>query len=356
LRTLLIIVGFSAEAQFVQDTSKKVQYLVVPVLFKTPELGFGYGLSGSASFKTSNKKDSLTRTSVIQTIGFLTTRKQNVQAIDALIYFPKERYILFFQSSHNYFPDKFWGIGPKTKDSYEEKYIYEHFYFKPHLRRRIFNRVFVGVLFEYQHLFRVKFLENGLFDNSDFYGKKKHSVSGPGCSIGFDSRNNSFWPDKGIFFLGQLTRFNKQFGSDFNVTKYNFDLRWFKKIVKGHIFAVQLLGYLTNGQTPLRELASLGGPNNLRGFYQGRYRANNMYTIIGEYRLQLYKRFSACLFFGTGSVYNRKTEILATNLKYSYGGGLRFALLEKEKLHMRLDYGYSNKYNRGVYFTVGECF
>ena len=31
-------------------------------------------------------------------------------------------------------------------------------------------------------------------------------------------------------------------------------------------------------------------------------------------------------------------------------------IAEKEKLNLRVDYGYSDYYNKGFYFTIGECF
>jgi hypothetical protein len=168
-----------------------VQYLLVPLLFKTPEFGFAYGISGSMAFKTSHKKDSATRTSVIQTISFLTTRNQNVQALDAVIYFPKENYILIVQSSHNYFPDKFWGLGSKTQDKLFDRYIFEHFYFNPHIKRRLFNRLFVGLIYEFQNIFRISYPKGGTFENSNFYGKQSHRVSGFGTSLSFICSHNS---------------------------------------------------------------------------------------------------------------------------------------------------------------------
>ncbi len=343
-------------SQFNQDTSKSVRFIVVPILFKSPEVGFGAGLSGSVSFKTSNRYDSLTRMSIIQAVGFFTTRRQNVQAIDATIYFPKENYILLARTSHTYFPDKFWGIGPKTSDNMWEKYTYEHFYFNPHIKKRITNRIFTGFLSEFQNVFRINYPDSGIFENSDFFGKQKHKVLGFGVSFGYDSRNVAFYPEKGMFLNSQFTVFKKEFISDFEFTKWLSDFRLFTKIAKGHILAFQLYNYQTFGETPLRDLASLGGQDNLRGFYLGRYRAKNMISFISEYRVHLYKRLSACLFGGVGNIYTTKSDLTIENTKYSYGGGLRFALLEKEKLHVRLDYGYSNRFNSGIYLTVGECF
>ncbi|MBA2612090.1 MAG: BamA/TamA family outer membrane protein [Bacteroidetes bacterium] len=353
---LFSVFQLNVYSQLKQDTSKKVQYLVIPVLFKTPEMGLAYGISGSLSFKTTHHNDPLTRTSVIQTIAFFTTRRQNIQAADGVIYFPKEKYILLGQISHSYFPDKFWGIGPNTTDKPFERYSFEQAYVSPHLKKKITKRLFLGVLYEFQNVFNVSYKLGGSFDSSAFFGKQPYKVSGAGMSISYDSRNITFWPEKGIYFLTQFTDFRKEFLSDYNLVKWITDLRYFKKIFKDQILAFQLYNYETFGNTPLRELASFGGPNNMRGFYQGRYRANNMISFITEYRLHLIGRFSTCAFGGVGNVYNHFSDLKSENIKISYGGGLRFALLEKEKLNIRLDYGYSNRFNQGLYITVAECF
>ena len=343
-------------AQLKQDTSKRVQYLIIPVLFKTPETGWAYGLSGSLSFKTSHKHDSLTRTSVIQCIGFFTTRKQNLQAIDGTIYFPNEKYIFLFQVSHSYFPDKFWGIGPTTLDLKGERYVYEQEYIYPHLKKKISKHLFAGAQYEFQNVNHISYSIGGRFDSAAFYGKQPYKVSGLGLSLSYDTRNLSFWPDKGVYLQTLFTDFRKEFFSDYNVLKWITDLRYFKKLYKSHILAIQFYNYSTYGQTPLRELAAFGGSNNMRGFYQGRYRDNNMMSFIAEYRLHIKGRFSACAFGGVGDVYNKYSDLTHAPLKYSYGAGLRLALLQKEKLNIRVDYGYSSKYNRGLYVTVGECF
>ena len=342
--------------QPVQDSGKKVQTLVVPFLLKTPEMGWGGGLSGSVSFKTSFRGDTATRTSIIQGIGFYTQNKQNVQALDAMIFMPRENYIFQFQGSHNYFPDKFWGIGDQTPDKPWERYTYEHLYASPHLKKRIYNRVFAGLLYEVQNVFKVNYAQGGVFDSSHFNGKQKYLVSGPGLSISFDSRNKTFWPEKGIYLLAQSTKFTRHFGSDYELFKFMIDLRWFKRIYRKQVLAIQFYGYQTNGTTPLRDLASLGGSNNMRGFYQGRFRDNNMSTLIAEYRIPIYKRWSACVFGGAGKVYASFRDFHPELMKYSYGAGIRFSLLEKERLNLRLDYGFYNRFNSGFYFTVGECF
>ena len=87
----------------------------------------------------------LTRTSTIQALGMYTTRRQNVEVLDATIFFPKEEYIFTCQLSHSFYPDKYWGIGSnskefpkiKLKDKSIGDYDFEQLYFFPHLKKKL---------------------------------------------------------------------------------------------------------------------------------------------------------------------------------------------------------------------------
>ncbi len=343
-------------AQFKIDTNKRVNYLAIPVLFRTPETGWAFGASSSASFKTTHKNDSLTRISVIQVLGIFSQREQNIQGIDASIYFPKEKYIFYFQSSHSYFPDKFWGIGENTKNTNEEKYAFEQFNISPHLKRKCAKHLFFGLMADYQNVLKIRYASGSLFDSSTFIGKTPYYIFGIGASASYDTRNSTFWPTKGLFLQTQFTTYNKEIASDLSFNKLILEGRFFKSIFKKHVLAFQLYNQSTFGNTPYRSLATLGGANNLRGFYQGRYRDKSMASIIFEYRAYLFWKLSATAFVGAGNVYSSLNQLPTSNLKYSFGGGLRLSILEQEKLNLRLDYGYYDNYNKGFYFTVGECF
>jgi outer membrane protein assembly factor BamA len=347
---------FSVKAQFKPDSTKKVNFLIIPLLFRSPETKWATGITGSMSFNTSHKHDPLTRTSTIQAVFMFTQRHQNVQALDATIYFPKEKYIFYLQLAHSYFPDKYWGMGNNSEDINREDYAFHQIYFFPHLKKKIAKNMFVGVLYEYQKVFNIVYKQNGLYDSTVYFGKTDYTVSGLGTSLCYDTRNSSYWPTKGILVQGSFTYFNSYLGSTYNDLKTIVDIRYFKKLFKNTVFAGQVYNYTNDGQAPIRELAMLGGSNNLRGLYQGRYRDDNMTTIIGEYRIPVYKRFSTCIFGGIGEVYKRFIDVSVRTFKHSYGAGLRIAILPKEKLNIRIDYGFSDRHNKGLYFTVGECF
>lgn len=342
--------------QFKQDSTRNVHYLALPVIFRTPETGWAFGVTGSVNFKTSFVNDSLTRTSSITATGIWTEKGQNLQGIDATIFFPKEKYIFYLQSSHTYFPENFWGIGTLTKDNWAERYAYEQFYFQPHFKKKIVNRLFAGLMYEFQQVFNITYKNGGLFDTTAFKGKTPYLNSGAGISISYDTRNKSFYPTKGIFIQSYFTSYNKILGGSSDFSKWIIDMRFYYNLFRNHILALQFYNYSSFGETPMKNLAVVGGQDNLRGFYRGRFRDENAATLIAEFRAPVFWKIGLCIFGGGGNVYSTKYPFVKNNLLYSFGGGIRFTILDRDKLNLRFDYGYYNKYNSGFYVTIGESF
>src|SRR5258706_1433458 len=106
---------------------------------------------------------------------------------------------------------------------------------------------------------------------------------------------------------------------------------------KRQILAIQAFGNFVVGNAPFKELAELGGPRIMRGFYRGRFRDNYLTAVQAEYRMPLNKRIGVVGFAGLGKVYNPK-EVNVDGLHYSYGGGLRVNINKREKLNLGLSY------------------
>ncbi len=174
--------------------------------------------------------------------------------------------------------------------------------------------------------------------------------------MSYDTRNKAFWPTKGFYVNTIFTNYDKTIGSTYGFSKWTVDLRIFQKLFLKHVLAAQFYNYSTFGETPMKNLARLGGTDNLRGFYQGRLRDKNMASLIVEYRAPIIWRLSVVAFGGIGNVYSDKYPLWKNEFKYSFGGGIRLNVLEKDNLNIRIDYGYYSKYNSGLYFTLGECF
>lgn len=352
----LFIVLFQSFQCFGQADSAKKSLLILPVITRSVETGFSFGAVGSSTFHY-GKKDSLTRTSNQQAIVLYSLKKQLITALNGTIYFPREKFILNDQVSFSYFPDKFWGIGKYAPDSAEESYIFKQCYVYLHFLAAVRKNLFIGILYEYQNLLKVDYTRDGLFDKQNVTGRHGYKVSGLGLSLTYDNRSNAFSPDKGAFVQLHASDFRHFLGSDYSFTAIVLDARKYIRTYKQQVLALQLYDQVNSGNNvPLRSMAALGGANSMRGLYSGRYRDNNQLVLQAEYRLPIAGRFGAVVFAGAGDVGHTATDYSLNNLKYSYGGGIRFAVDKKEKLNIRLDYGLAGRGNNGLYFQLGEAF
>jgi outer membrane protein assembly factor BamA len=109
------------------------------------------------------------------------------------------------------------------------------------------------------------------------------------------------------------------------------------------------------GSPPFYELAALGGPYQMRGYYEGRYRDKAYATAQMEYRMFIFRRIGLVAFGGLGDVSDSFPDFELEDFKYSYGFGIRFTIDVIEKLNVRMDIGLG-KNTKGVYFAVEEAF
>lgn len=353
--TLAFNTPYSAKAQ--KDSSlNRHRLLILPIIARSVETNWSFGAAVSSTFHLRSATDSLTRTSNMQALALYSLNKQLVLAINGSIYFPGEKYILNQQISYSYFPDKFWGIGKTTPDSNEEPYNYRQFYIYLHPQRLVGRKLFLGFLYEFQKLWNVRYQAGGLFDKEQVTGRYGYIVSGLGASITYDTRNNAFAPDRGMMMQFHLSHFNHIFGSDYVYTNFVIDMRKYFKVYKQQVLALQGYGFFNAGEVPLRSLASLGGANSMRGYYDGRYRDKNQLIFQAEYRIPLFWRIGCVAFSDLGNVGSTLNELNFDHIKYSYGGGIRIALSKAERLNLRLDYGIGPGTARGFYFQLGEAF
>ncbi len=339
---------------FSQDSTKS-KLLLLPVITRSIETDWSFGGVTSATFHF-GKNDSATRTSNQQALVLYSLKKQLVFVLNGSIYFPDEKYILNNQVSYSYFPDKFWGLGKHTPASNEEPYTFKQYYVYMHLLKAVKKNLFAGLLFEYQNLLKVNYIPGGLFDKENVAGRNGYKVAGLGASLTYDNRNNAFAPGNGAFIQAYFNHFDPILGSGFNYTNIVIDLRKFIRVYNNQVLALQLYNFMNVGDVPLRSLANLGGSNSMRGLFDGRYRDKNQLVLQGEYRTPIAGRFGAVIFTGVGDVGHTVTDYSFKDLKYSCGGGLRFAVDKKEKLNIRLDYGLAGGKNHGLYFQLGEAF
>ena len=66
---------------------------------------------------------------------------------------------------------------------------------------------------------------------------------------------------------------------------------------------LQIQGIFNYGDTPWSMVALMGGSYSMRGYYEGRYRDNDLIQFQVEYRQKIYNRHGIAVWGGAGNVF-----------------------------------------------------
>ncbi len=360
---ILIVFAFTSTIAFCQKIDSTQKFLRkknlfgIPLVFFTPETGWGGGVAGGMTFLLPKEPDD-GRRSQIQLAFSYTERNQ------ILAYFP---FTSYWNNSINQaygelgyfdFSDLFYPIGnqfdEKEQATFEEEYRFTYPRIRLNYLRRIDNKNYLGVRYWFDNLTITETEENQLLSRGDILGSEGGIITGAGLIYQLDTRDNINYATKGQYFETVLYLSDGILGSEFNHRKIYLDYRKFWSKNK-HIFALNGYSRLTFGNVPFDELSLLGGAKRMRGYYEGFYRDKLMGVVQGEYRFPIYWRFSGVAFTSFGMVTDKFSNIESEYIRPSGGVGLRFMLVPKDNLNIRIDYGFGRN-TSGFYLTVGEAF
>ncbi len=328
--------------------------LAFPFILRSPETSWGFGGAGAYFFKA-KKDDDFIRTSDVNLLALYTLRDQTVIVLGSTIFFPGEKEIFRFQGSYSNFPDLSWGLGNATPESAKENYSLKQVFFNPQFILKIYRSLYIGASLEFQKISDFSYVQGGVFDQQNIYGKDGGLSSGAGILFTWDSRNNAYSPSHGVFAEINITRFSKMIGSDFDFSSYLLDIRKFLPAGKNRVLGFQTFAKINFGETPIRYLSMLGGTEIMRGYYKGRFADQSMIAFQTELRQYLFWRIGIAGFASAGQVSKHVDNFGLDDFHYAYGLGLRIVLQEREKLNLRVDFGFSEK-SRGVYVILKEAF
>jgi outer membrane protein insertion porin family len=198
-------------------------------------------------------------------------------------------------------------------------------------------------------------------------------ISGIIPGIFYDTRDNIFEPQKGIFSGVSLKFTAPIFFSESDFIKIIFFGNYYHALSKRFVFAASFRGGLARGyrnttDLPIVERFFLGGRTTVRGYEQdllgpkgedGNPTGGNTFLMQNlELRASLGKGIGLVAFLDGGNVWLETNDIDLMEWKFTPGIGLRY---KTPVGPLRLDYGYKLKdepgQSRGVFhFSIGHAF
>ena len=336
-------------------STRRMRWIVLPILYYTPETRLAFGAAVINTFRFP-KEPLDSRPSQIQLGGAYTLNKQILLYLPFRLYWNRENWLAYGELGYYKYNYNYFGIGNYAEPATAEVYDVTFPRIRASLMRYVGSGSYLGLRYVMDNWDITGRDPNGLLARGDITGSTGGLVSGIGPVMNFDSRDNIFWPSHGAF-VEALAYFNYPFmGSAFSYSRFSVDASYFRMLPWAeHVLALNLYTDIGIGDPPFNELAFLGGPKRMRGYYFGQFRDRSLLLLQGEYRARIWKRFSGVGFLSYGWVGHSPGDFAFQNAKVAGGAGLRYMLDKAERINFRLDYGYGRN-GGGLYFTVGEAF
>lgn len=333
---------------------KRNKFSFFPVAFYSPETKLAFGVLGAYTFY--NKKDiNQQYPSQVQIGAAYTFNKQVLFYFPFRIYTNKSKYTIYGEAGYYKYSYFFYGVGNNLPDENEELYKVSFPRIRLNALKKVSPILYAGLRYWLED-YKITSTEAGKqLATGVIPGSNGSFVSGLGPVINIDTRDNIFYPSKGVFVDAGMQVYGKATGSQFIYNRYTVDASVYLANKKKNVLALNLYGdFVSKQNVPFNHLALMGGNKRMRGYYEGRFRDKNLLALGTEYRFNVYKRFGAVVFANAGAV-NQSLGKLPVHIRTTYGAGARYALNKNEKLNIRLDAALG-KNTSGFYFTIGEAF
>ncbi len=344
----------SGEEPTAEDKENDLGYVVFPIAFYSSDTSLGFGAS-AVLFKDHHEIKGVVKSNSFATVLFYTLRNQFLNANVGNVYWDNANWHWRGKLLISKYPTDFYGIGINSNKNHREVFEPFSFEFENDIQYRLFGPLYGGLTFVQGYYKLLKMEDDGLAKDYFATQKKEGFISGIGVKLNYDSRDDSFFPSKGLLLEATYRYFLPALGSRFEFSYYELDLRGYISTFFNSVLALQLYFNAVDGKAPLSILPALGSQDLLRGYPAGRYRDNIYLAGQSELRFPIWWRFGGVFFFGAGKVQEELTQFFFKDLKVAGGFGLRFQMIRSRKINFRFDMGFTPE-GFSFYFNLLEAF
>lgn len=190
------------------------------------------------------------------------------------------------------------------------------------------------------------------FDLPDGSEKKQvQQINSLGLNLTYDSTKKKYNSRDGKVMRLRWSDYAEWLGNDQEFGSFNLQGNWYVPYEED-VLATRFTAYYAYGDVPFVGERFVGN-QDIRGYTQGEYRGDQVYTLQSEYRWNFKSLWGCVIFAGVAKV--KDTEDKWSNLLPGGGTGLRYTLLKEEGINAGIDYAVGNA-DWGLYFRITEAF
>lgn len=266
-------------------------------------------------------------------------------------FLPHRKYRFDYQLGFYTIPGKFWGIGYENGSNDANKSDYERvkLQFKPSFLFRLSDAVYLGPVADIEWVNGFGFDKEVLLEGQD----KSVASYGAGFNLTYDTRDFVLNAFRGNFFRWEQMFYPSGFGNDYAFSYTDLTYCAYRQVWKGGILAMELHTLFNYGDVPWTMTAQVGVMGRMRGYYEGRYRDNNIMEGQVELRQRIKGRSGIAFWVGMANVFPDFRHIYYDEILPNYGVGYRWEF--KKRVNVRFDLGFT-KDSPNFTFNINEAF
>ena len=147
-------------------------FMVIPHLYYKPETQVAGGLVFITYFRPSTQLPLNIRPSTIATTFTYTQNKQFIWQLFPEFYMDNEKLHIVGAMEYLNYPNLFYGIGNDTPAANKEHYTSDIFRSRVELQRDVWNRLYLGIVYQYEWSHVTKAEEGGMIAKRDVPGSR----------------------------------------------------------------------------------------------------------------------------------------------------------------------------------------
>lgn len=337
---------------------KNFKTVLIPTLSYNNSFKTSLGFMAAGIYKL-NKKDTISPESSTNIIGTYTSNNSWFAILPNKFYFKEDKFRslvvggmgqINFQTYldwGNFFdnlpippPPIFEEEGTFIDYSTQFQFVYADFMVN------VVDRLYAGVNIIYAHNKTTFDILNKPSDSQDLFGF--------GLSSEYDKRDNQMQPITGFNAKLSTTSFLESLGSTSNYTNINFQYNTYFQQGKRNTILLRAYGQAAMGDVPFAG-QNIVGRDDLRGYSNGKYRANQVYDVQTEYRHWITDRWGYVAFGGVATAIDGPEDLKMNELLPAAGVGVRFMAIPSSRITVGMDVA-AGKDDWGIYFRIGEAF
>jgi hypothetical protein len=228
-------------------------------------------------------------------------------------------------------------------------WLVDGYLFEGRISRRIKGDWYLGATARYLDITQGLDLD---VEDGDFNISSNISVVGAGINLDYDSRDLPTNAYQGRFLELKALTSHQTNAEDDSYQSYHARFRSYHPLKDSLVLAWEVNGCARGGEVPLWDTCRLG----LRGFSATSYLGKRSLYGQAEIRWRAYKRWGLVGFAGAGRIYDSFLGVGEDDTIPSYGLGIRFMVLESQRINLRVDYARSQGGDDAWYLSVAEAF